>query len=178
MFKTCTKCWESKVAADSFYVTRRYPHLGVRYLDKCKACAARYGRENAGMKRAARRRREASMRVEAERGAVERLARYLHGNKKSQAKGKNLPYTLSPEWYAEKLRAGVCEATGLPLDVASVTGARIPSVDQIVPGAGYTPDNARLTCFAWNLGRRTWSDEELLEVWGAWVDRKRAEEAR
>lgn len=67
-------------------------------------------------------------------------------------------------WHAQN---GLCALSGIPMK--SNRGARggvfnSPSIDRIVPSAGYHRANVRLLCFAVNAGRGTLRDDEYVEV--------------
>jgi hypothetical protein len=89
----------------------------------------------------------------------ERLSALFY-NVKSRAKVREVPFTISSEWIMDQFtkQNGCCLLTGLELDCSATStrnayrNAFSPSLDQIVPGAGYTETNARLVCTAINLG--------------------------
>lgn len=79
---------------------------------------------------------------------------------RARAKASGIPVTITREWIEEKLKAGNCEATGVPFDL-SPTGYGnknpwAPSLDQITPGAGYTPENVQVVCWIFNVAKQQW----------------------
>jgi hypothetical protein len=78
-------------------------------------------------------------------------ARHLLNSIRSRAKEKGLPFDLDVEWLFERIKAGVCEVTGLPFSLTSRSFC--PSVDQRQPGAGYTKANSQVTCWIYNRAK-------------------------
>lgn len=73
--------------------------------------------------------------------------------------------TISREWLVQKLEAGVCEITGIPFEYPpSGTGPRAPSLDQLVPGAGYTPENTRVVIWMYNAAKNIFTDADVLAM--------------
>lgn len=102
-----------------------------------------------------------------ERGTITALL----GNAKARAAKAELPFSLSREWLAEKLAAGVCELSGLPIErkprseaLGSRTHPFAPSLDRIIPALGYVEHNVRLTCFVVNQARSDYGDAVLKQV--------------
>lgn len=72
--------------------------------------------------------------------------------------GRLTRMTLAPEDVAELITRSQlkCEVTGVnfdlrDLDVFKPRYALSPSLDQVIPGRGYTPKNTRLVAYAWNV---------------------------
>jgi hypothetical protein len=85
---------------------------------------------------------------------------------KERADKAQTAYSLTEAWIQERLEVGVCEATGLPIDMNArgTMSAFSPTIDRIVPELGYVPANCRLTIAAFNTGKNRWSDD-VLAVW-------------
>ena len=70
-----------------------------------------------------------------------------------RAREKHLPFSLTREW-AEKRYKGRCELTGLEFTTHGRLTGKVspfaPSIDQIVPGGGYTPANCQFVLWAIN----------------------------
>jgi len=70
-----------------------------------------------------------------------------------RAREKSLPFTLTRAW-AEQRYMGKCELTGLDFTTHGRLTGKVspfaPSIDQRVPGAGYTPENAQFVLWAVN----------------------------
>jgi hypothetical protein len=94
---------------------------------------------------------------------VEYRAGVLLTSARKRARDAGLPFNLTKAWIVDKLRAGACEATGLPLCLER-SGDRVaplaPSLDQRVPRAGYTTENARVVAMIWNFLKGEWADEQ------------------
>lgn len=94
------------------------------------------------------------------RTAPEGRARSLWASAKSRAESKGVAFDLTPAWIEARLLAGVCEATGIPLELAGVqvkkTGPErpwTPSLDRTDAGEGYTADNVRVVCWMYNQAK-------------------------
>lgn len=75
---------------------------------------------------------------------------------------------LSVEWLRKRLEEG-CPKVGLPFELLK-TGANYrdrhplsPSLDQIIPGKGYTMRNIQVVCWWYNAAKQRFSDKEV--VW-------------
>lgn len=87
---------------------------------------------------------------------------------KARAKAKALPCTITLAWIEERLTKGVCEATGVPLQLgASKATLFSASIDQVRPGQGYTPENARVVSHGWNQLKWTAEDGDVYEYMAA-----------
>lgn len=75
-------------------------------------------------------------------------------------------FDLTREWIAERLQAGVCEVTGIPLELSKPPGSRFhpwaPSVDRVDSKLGYTQGNCRVVCWIYNMAKSEWSDEVVM----------------
>jgi hypothetical protein len=92
---------------------------------------------------------------EAYRLSPEHRAGLLFRAARTRAKEANIPFTITKAWVLERLVGGVSELTGLPLVFEQHDKYRLhpsaPSLDQIVAGKGYTPENTMVVCLAENL---------------------------
>ena len=101
----------------------------------------------------------------------------LHKSIKYRAKRRGVECTLTRQWFIERLEAGACEATGVPLQLSGgkIKGRFIhpfsPSVDRILPGGGYTPENCRLVIRSFNVARADFDDADVLVLARALVAR-------
>lgn len=81
-------------------------------------------------------------------------ARTLVSGAKQRAKKKNIPFNLTEEWVAGKLREGRCEVSGTDFFIKPYSSKEeytkvhphSPSLDQIEPSGGYTMDNVQVVC--------------------------------
>ncbi len=141
----------------------RYKHSGN--CVKCQAIRARKHRQNKpAVVRAIARASYAKTRT----SAIKR-ADTLWQSCKRRAEQQDVPFTLTKEWVREKLKAGVCEATGLLFVYAhGPRVARSPSIDRRVAKHGYTSENCRVIVWALNAAIGTWGEDTLREVMAAW----------
>ena len=86
-------------------------------------------------------------------------AAFLINNARKRAAKAGVACSLTQEWVEEKLKGGVCEVTGIPLElhVGGGKGSRnnsfSPSLDRILQTGEFSPDNIRLTCWIYNRAR-------------------------
>jgi hypothetical protein len=84
---------------------------------------------------------------------------------KKRAKARNLPFTLTidiVEAYLTKLN-GKCEVTGMDFNFAP-KHPNAPSLDQKVPGLGYTEDNIQIVTWWYNRLKSDLSDIEARQI--------------
>lgn len=93
----------------------------------------------------------------------------------ARAKKKDIPFSLTQEWLEEKLRQGRCEATGLTFvftlyggntseEGKYTTNPNAPSLDQIRPSQGYTPDNVQVVISAFNKFKSDTEQHRLYKI--------------
>ena len=92
----------------------------------------------------------------------------LFRRSRQRAKECGMPFDLTAEWIAAKLRIGTCEKTGAVLDFAHPESTQqynwnAPSLDRIDSSKGYTIDNVQITTWRYNQSKNLMSDAELLE---------------
>lgn len=73
-----------------------------------------------------------------------------------RAKEKGIPFDLDEDEIVDRVLNGRCEATGAAFDLVDVGTLAVknpfgPSLDQKVPGAGYTKENVQIVLWGWNL---------------------------
>lgn len=88
----------------------------------------------------------------------------LLGEIRRRCKHSGMPCTIIADDLLSALTAGVCQATGMQLDFATISGPFIPSVDRIDHQQGYVPENVRVVILMFNLARRNWRDEDVLSM--------------
>ena len=93
-----------------------------------------------------------------------------------RARREGVRFSLERDWLVEKLLAGECEVTGIPMVLEYCGGRKkrlpwSPSIDRIAPGAEYSEQNCRVVCTAYNLGRSNFTDEDMLRLARALVDK-------
>lgn len=119
------------------------------------------------------------MRKEGKFGAQGMRARVM-----TRAKTKGLEFDLDREWFQERLDAGRCEVSGLPFEMPTerrfipdnnpydpmLASPWQPSVDKVDPKGGYTKDNCQMVCFAYNIVKNRFTDEDVLKLAHALVE--------
>lgn len=148
--KQCSQCGEIKTA-EHFYKTMSRGHT---YLTgACRPC------HNASSKRTHDRRYSYDVDY--------KVGRLLH-SVRTRCSEKGLPFDLTEDWVLEKFRRGVCEASGLPLNLFDSAGVGErpwgPSLDRIDPSRGYTTDNVQLVCWIYNRAKGAGSHTDVLKM--------------
>lgn len=94
---------------------------------------------------------------------------------RSRAKKKGLPFDLDTDDIIRRVRAGTCEATGVPFcldDVGSQRNPFTPSLDRVDSRLGYTPDNVQVVCLGWNLMKTNFDVDLLAQFIDGWLQRR------
>jgi hypothetical protein len=60
-----------------------------------------------------------------------------------------------------RISNGLCEATGIALDLENIGSAFGPSIDQIEPGGGYTQDNVMVVAMIYNSMKQDYTSEQV-----------------
>ena len=89
-----------------------------------------------------------------------RANRLLH-----TAKRRGLECTITQEWIRDKLEQP-CPRTGWVFDLSTGSGRNLksPSLDQIEPGKGYTPENTQVVCWGYNAAKSTGTDADVVAL--------------
>jgi hypothetical protein len=97
----------------------------------------------------------------------------LHSNAKRRAEDKGISFKLDRVDLIERIAAGYCEATGLPLSLTTGGGINpwSPSLDRRDSSKGYTADNVQVVCTAYNLAKHQFPPDVLLTLARAIVDK-------
>lgn len=101
-------------------------------------------------------------------------ARGLIKSARERAKKAGLPFAITVEDILPAMEAGFCAATGIRFEMGPPPAGfnqhpLAPSLDQIVAGKGYTPDNVRLVTWQFNLMAGQLPDEELVRFCRAFL---------
>lgn len=88
-----------------------------------------------------------------------------------RCKREGFEFDLDDAWYIERLKAGVCELTGLPFDLSATLGPYSPSIDRIIAGTGYTKRNCRVVLHCLNFAMGNWGIAAFLPVARALIER-------
>lgn len=105
-----------------------------------------------------------------EKGHTKRMKHYAKNPwsnilraRKSSATKKGLPFEITEEWFKNEWQKGCC-MTGKAFDDFQTDSPWVAHIDRIVPGLGYTFSNCRLVCACFNLAKKHWTDEDVLEM--------------
>lgn len=102
-------------------------------------------------------------------------ARRLVGAAAKRAKAKGTACTVTEGWVAKRLRTGRCEVTDLPFDFTARGSGHssnyAPSLDQIVPGKGYTPENTQVVVWMYNSAKWQGTHGDVLKMAFALVNK-------
>lgn len=93
---------------------------------------------------------------------------------KDRAAVKGVPFDLDAHVATIQmiLDAGVCQMTGLPFDLDARREWNSPSLDRIVPDAGYVMSNVRVVCHGMNCALGTWGEDALRTMAVAWLNKR------
>lgn len=80
-----------------------------------------------------------------------------------RAKDFGIEFDLDYAWIEPKIRAGVCELSGLPFD-SYYRSPNLPSIDRINPQGPYTKENCRLILWALNRAMSDLGQDYLFSV--------------
>lgn len=169
--KACTKCKEEKPLAD--YSDQRRSKDSKE--GHCKTCRAAYG---AALRRkkiltdpafAARERaRNLKNRRQQKSSSWPGWAASIISATLDRARRRGVPHAITKEDVLELVRDqnACCAISGLPLILSAGCGRTknpfAPSIDQIIPGAGYTKDNIQIVCIMANTAKNNWHQSELI----------------
>lgn len=87
-----------------------------------------------------------------------------HARERSTLRG--LPFDLDhhTQEVQARISRGACEVTGLPLNLDGGRTWDSPSLDRIVPAAGYLYENIRIVCHAVNGAMGDWGEQVVIEM--------------
>lgn len=101
-------------------------------------------------------------------------ANHILSSIKRRAQLKDLAFNLTQDWIESKLKAGVCEVSGIPFQLDTVgTGCPqfySPSVDRIDNAEGYTESNCRVVLNAFNSCKGIATDKDVSRLIAALVE--------
>lgn len=103
-------------------------------------------------------------------------ARALLDGARKSARRRGQVVEITREWIAERIGAGVCQATGHAFDLRRPSRGRsnpmAPSLDRIDPDQGYTEENTRVVVWALNAMRNEYGDDVLDVVFRAYAEER------
>lgn len=84
---------------------------------------------------------------------------------KQRATKRKIPFTITKYW-CEARWTGRCEVTGIEFILSTKRSPFLfsPSLDQIIPGLGYTPENSRFVLHAVNALKGEGTDADMLLI--------------
>ena len=94
-------------------------------------------------------------------------ARQLFNAAKTRAKDLGLEFDLTKEFIYKKLDIGICEYTGLKIEIKMNLSGRLalsPSMERKIPSQGYTQKNVILVCWAMNAFKSSHTIEEIIPI--------------
>jgi hypothetical protein len=90
---------------------------------------------------------------------------------KKRAEERGWEFNLTPEWIQERLEAGFCQATGLPIELSSEEPFKgghfrpwTPSLDRTDCTKGYTMDNVKVVCWMYNQAKGVATHSDVLRL--------------
>ena len=196
--KICRMCGESKQAND-FYKSKENS-IGLQSY--CKACSLKrwkeynlnhkeirieksreYGRKNVKLivakNRKYREKNKERCKGYSQKWASNNIkkvkARQLSNAAKTRAKNLGLEFDLTKEFIYKKLDIGICEYTGLKIDMRINLSGRLalsPSMERKIPSQGYTQKNVILACWAMNAFKSSHTIEEIIPIAKAFLLRQ------
>lgn len=97
-----------------------------------------------------------------------RRASLLRTSARRRSEKKGIPFNITIDFVEEKLNIGICEVTGMSLKLSPNQTKKMhpfsPSLDQKIPGNGYTPENAQIVCWWYNRLKGDLTDEETIQL--------------
>lgn len=88
----------------------------------------------------------------------------LSHDAKRRAREKDIPFDLDWRQIQKRIDAGHCEVTGIPFDLTKAKAWNAPSLDQIIPRAGYTTSNTRVVLYALNVMASDWGLDVVVKI--------------
>lgn len=92
------------------------------------------------------------------------LAQDLIATSRRRALKAGISFSISIDWLEKKLIVGACEITGISLVYGRGRNIFGPSLDQKIPGEGYTEENTQLVCWAYNAAKGFGTHEDVVKL--------------
>ena len=99
-------------------------------------------------------------------------------NAKARSRKNGIEFSLGKEWAIQKLKAGVCEASGLAFDFttheeqrAFWIKPRAPSIERIDPEGPYSEENCEMILWLLNRAKAKFDRVEFDNIMIAYVSR-------
>jgi hypothetical protein len=113
------------------------------------------------------------LRAKSKQRRLEKRAMCLVAAARVRARKKGIRFSLTSsdvQRLQDVIDRGRCELTGVRFSLEQGRCATNPSLDRIIPSAGYVQGNVRVVCQAMNLGMGDWGENILLEIVMAWIE--------
>ena len=103
--------------------------------------------------------------------ALKLRAQRLHGNAQKRSKSNGWPAPdFTSTWLEEKISAGVCEVTGIPFDLHTVSSNTVhaknpwvPSIDRIDSSKPYMKNNVQVVVYMYNVCKAEFSHDDVVK---------------
>lgn len=148
--RTCTICCETK-ATGYFY------HRRGKLYRQCKPCVRKQHERW-------RLRNPDGLKTSYKKWYDRKRGHAMFHGARDRARRRGIPFTITKQDVQRMVDVGTCAMTGIPFDLTAPAAWNAPSLDQIKPGAGYTPDNARVVLYSLNVMMNTWGPERIIQV--------------
>lgn len=135
MQKTCSKCGNTYPIED-FYNNRSNPD-GKQYF--CKTC----------------------FKSATTASRLKNRSTYLYNHTRINADRRGIDFTLTKDWFAERVASGKCELTGIDFVLDQKRHPFLPSPDRIDTQGPYSAENCRMVLWMINCAKGTTEDSEF-----------------
>jgi len=93
-----------------------------------------------------------------------RRASRLRQDARKKHRRKSNQFTITTNQIGQAIQSGKCAITGLPFDLSKPFSPLTPSLDQIIPGRGYTKTNTQIVSLIYNLAKGNWSHDDVIRM--------------
>lgn len=97
------------------------------------------------------------------RRSLNGVAGQIWNSARIRANKCKLKFSITKEWILEKLKHGLCEVTKKEFILEAHNPWR-PSLDQIIPGEGYTIENCQVVACIYNFAKHKYSHQDVIEL--------------
>lgn len=96
---------------------------------------------------------------------------------RTRAEASGIEFTITVDWVRERVVRGYCELSGIKFDFSAAgTKSRglpySPSIDKVDSYRGYTPDNCRVICWAFNCAFGHWGEDVFVRMFKEYLIHK------
>lgn len=187
--KTCTQCSEIK-SFDNFYICGKNKLGEPRYTPKCRSCMSLNHKIKHPRKDKPKKEKEIATPAVCSNRKKIKGYRELYPNhlvdrarsmfkSANRRKDKGTEFDIDLPFILAKLDKGICEVTGIAFNYDKPSGESTnkfaPSIDRIDSSVGYIKNNVRVVVWWYNLMKNDSTDNELLEICQAVVNKHRGE---